>query len=339
MIDKTDSYPKISIITPSFNQGEFIEDTIISVISQNYPNLEYIIIDGGSTDNTIEIIKKYEEKINYWRSQPDRGQSHAINKGIKVATGEIINWLNSDDLLTENALFEIAKAFHQHTDSLMVSANGWNLEQNGEKGLVGRPVDKDELNYLISSPFCQPACYFRKSVLQEIGLLDENFNITMDRDLYVRIALNGHIKEIEYPVAIFRIHKDQKTFYFHEEWHQDRLKVFSRLIRTFPTAAAKYTASLQKAGLYHQEDARYTTNKTWSTTKINKIIAGYLINLAHINYTSKRFQQTRIITNWVKKNLPVFFTPLAHQLNRRSLVFRIPFTYSIIKIIQKFITA
>ncbi len=101
-------YPKITIVTPSYNQGEFIEETILSVINQNYPNLEYIIIDGGSTDNTIEIIKKYEQHINWWVSEKDNGQSHAINKGFEMAKGQWGNWINSDDMLAKDALYNLA---------------------------------------------------------------------------------------------------------------------------------------------------------------------------------------------------------------------------------------
>ena len=108
---KVSTYPKISIITPSYNQGQFLEQTIVSVLGQNYPNLEYVIIDGGSTDNSVEIIKKYEQHLAYWVSEKDKGQADAINKGLKFCTGEIFNWLNSDDYLENGALYKIAAAF------------------------------------------------------------------------------------------------------------------------------------------------------------------------------------------------------------------------------------
>src|SRR5690606_10615120 len=109
--------PKISIVTPSYNQGQFIEETILSIISQNYPNLEYIIIDGGSTDNTVDIIKKYENHLKYWVSEADKGQADAINKGLQHCTGDIFNWINSDDYLESNSLFTIANAYNPAIDN------------------------------------------------------------------------------------------------------------------------------------------------------------------------------------------------------------------------------
>jgi glycosyltransferase involved in cell wall biosynthesis len=125
------NWPKISIVTPSFNQGQYIEETILSVLSQNYPNLEYIIIDGGSTDDTVEIIKKYESRITYWVSEPDRGQSHAINKGLQKCTGEIFNWLNSDDWYMPGALFDVANAFRINSRAQFVSGYENHVEQSG----------------------------------------------------------------------------------------------------------------------------------------------------------------------------------------------------------------
>lgn len=332
MIEK---YPKISIITPSYNHGEFIEDTIVSVLSQNYPNLEYIIIDGGSTDDTIKIIEKYQDRIDFWISEKDRGQSHAINKGFYRATGEIINWLNSDDMLAENALFEIAKAFQKSPDCLMISSLGWSLFSTGEKKMVDRLVDKNSLKYISSFPYLQPACFFRKAVLDEIGYLDEGFEITMDRDLYVRIALKGQIDKLKFPVAIFRIHEKQKTFKFNEIWHQNRLKVLSRLIRTFSTTKS-YISSLNRSGLYHDESISYNCYKKMNAEEVNEILADYLTELAYINYASRRFLQTHSITAWLKRYLPDYYTRSFAQLHYRSLVlFKIPFAFQVVEMIKK----
>lgn len=332
-----EEYPKISIITPSYNQGEFIEDTITSVLSQNYPNLEYIIIDGGSTDNTTKIIEKYQSEISFWISEKDKGQSHAINKGFYKATGEIINWLNSDDMLAENALFEIAKAFKKYPDSLMISSLGWNLLPTGEKKKVDRLVKRNSLDYISSFPYLQPACYFKRAVLDEVGYVDENLNITMDRDLYVRIALQGEINELRFPVAVFRIHKQQKTFQFNDEWYQNRLKVFSRLIRTFPSVK-NYIPSLKKWGLYYNEDVFYHSCKKIELEEILEIIAKYLLDLAEVNYASKRFIQTRQITTWTRKHLPSHYSKSFRQLHRRSLLFKIPFIYPLVKKVQRMLS-
>src|SRR5450759_2806690 len=116
---------KISVITPSYNQGQFLEETILSVINQNYPNLEYFIIDGGSTDNSIEIIKKYEKHLTYWVSEKDNGQAHAINKGFKKATGDIVCWINSDDLLIQGAINTISNYFSRNPDVQFI--NGYTL--------------------------------------------------------------------------------------------------------------------------------------------------------------------------------------------------------------------
>src|SRR5690606_28750520 len=119
--------PKISIITPSYNQSNFLEETILSVINQNYPNLEFFVIDGGSTDHSVEIIKQYENKIDFWVSEKDNGQSHAINKGFKRATGTIITWLNSDDVLTPGILHKIAEKFSQLPDDVGLIYGGTTL--------------------------------------------------------------------------------------------------------------------------------------------------------------------------------------------------------------------
>ena len=124
-------WPRISIVTPSFNQGQFIEETIRSILLQNYPNLEYIIIDGGSTDNSLEIIRKYESWITYWVSEPDNGQSQAINKGFKKCTGDLVNWICSDDLLCKNALYNMAPLLNDNLNALIIG-KGLRIDQTNK---------------------------------------------------------------------------------------------------------------------------------------------------------------------------------------------------------------
>lgn len=241
-------------------------------------------------------------------------------------------------MLVPNSLFEVAKAFQKSPDILMVSALGWSLLPNGEKELFDKVLNKDDELKLISSfPYFQPSCYFKRKVLDDIGFVDETFEITMDRDLYVRIALKGEIKKLNFPVAIFRIHKYQKTFRFSEVWHQNRLKVFSRLVRTLPYTKI-YIPSLKEAGLYLSETYKYSNYKKFNVTEVNQILAQYLTDLANINYLSQRFTQTRIITGWLKKYLPDFCTEETFKLHHRSLLFRVPLVYKGIKKIQKILS-
>lgn len=208
-------YPKITIITPSFNQAQYIEETIDSVLSQGYPNLEYFIFDGGSKDNSAEIIAKYAKHLAYWESTPDKGQTDAINKGLKRATGELINWLNSDDYYEPKALFTIAEAF-QSTQARVICAKSRIFR--GEETLYhsqGTDVYKGNLAKTIGwARIDQPETFFRRDSFDKIGLLDERFRYLMDRDLWVKYLLHfglENIVHIDDVVVHFRHHEASKT--------------------------------------------------------------------------------------------------------------------------------
>lgn len=222
--------PKISIITPSYNQGQFLEETILSVLNQNYSNLEYIIIDGGSTDNSVDIIKKHEGRLAYWISEKDRGQAHAINKGFKRATGEVVNWLNSDDLLEQGALEILAKEIEKVPTSDFYFGDFSVINSEGIK-LFSRKSGPYKFNTLfwgrqLSS---QPAVFFRRKLLENIGYLDESLNFCMDTEFWIRAASNGaKFHQIKSTLGIARMHSDAKTTRLQQVLHDEHKIVVGR---------------------------------------------------------------------------------------------------------------
>lgn len=228
---------KISIITPSFNQGVYIEETIDSILSQGYNNLEYIIIDGGSNDNTVEIIKQYEKHLSLWISEPDNGQSHAINKGLKHVTGDIINWLNSDDYLEPGALRTISEVFENPNTNILIGRS--NIVENGNilRQSKGTDIYLDNLAKTIGlARIDQPEHWWRKSVIDKIEPLNENLHYTMDRDWWIKYLLVFGLKGIEkrdYVLSNFRLHGDSKTVSEREAFNVERDTYFVTLAKHY----------------------------------------------------------------------------------------------------------
>ena len=209
------TFPKISIVTPSFNQGNFIEQTILSIINQNYPNLEYIIIDGGSTDNTVEIIRKYADLITYWVSEPDNGQSHAINKGLERCTGELFNWINSDDYLEDGALLEIGKKYLETKAHIICGYTS--IFNDFNKNELQKHRTQIFLNVeetIVQQKINQPAMFYKVEVVKALGGVNTNLNFVMDLELWFRYLSaygQNEIVLIENLIAHFRIHEKSKT--------------------------------------------------------------------------------------------------------------------------------
>lgn len=220
-------WPKISIVTPNYNQGQFIEETIRSVLLQGYPFLEYIIMDGDSTDRSVEIIKKYEKNIDYWVSKTDSGQADAISKGFARATGDILCWLNSDDMLTKNALSYVVEAWQKHGPNIIVTGGCIEYRENHKQNVhfpsFQRKYDvRCELpissildlsnEWIKGTFFYQPEVFFSRLAYEEVGRIDDKLFYAMDYDLWVRFALNGiKIVVIDQPLSYFRFHSLQKT--------------------------------------------------------------------------------------------------------------------------------
>jgi glycosyltransferase involved in cell wall biosynthesis len=207
-------YPKISIITPSYNQGQFLEQTILSVLGQDYPNLEYIIIDGGSTDNSVEIIKKYAPRLKYWHSEPDKGQSHAINKGFSIAKGDILAWLNSDDMYLPGILNKIASIVNTDNSGIYFGDCIHFNHQADELFCFGSKIASacQTQNLLVCDYIIQPSSFWTRKTWQKVGKLNEDSHFGFDWEWFIRAKLDEvPFYPIKSPLAIYRIHDAHKS--------------------------------------------------------------------------------------------------------------------------------
>jgi glycosyltransferase involved in cell wall biosynthesis len=205
--------PKISVITPSYNQGQFIEQTILSVLSQGYPKLEYIIMDGGSMDNTVKIIKKYEGNITHWQSKKDNGQASAINEGFALATGDILCWLNSDDMYLPGILKQIATSFTEINEAEIVFGNCIHFNSQNKKAR-GSDVVKAHLDFNISlcDYIIQPSSFYSRAAWLKTGKLNEELQFIFDWDWFIRAAKAGTVfTPMQDYFSLYRIHDDHKS--------------------------------------------------------------------------------------------------------------------------------
>lgn len=204
--------PKLSIVTPSFNQGKFLEETILSVLNQRYEPLEYLIIDGASTDESVEIIRRHEDRLAYWVSEKDRGQVHAINKGMERATGDVVAFINSDDVYLPGTFTAVVNYFQSHPDCEWVCGDTVMFGEGHDTEVIRAVVPKSAahcLSWAYKAP--QPGHFWKRELVQPFGF-DEAWPHDFDHDLYVRLLLAGHhCEHIPLPFAGYRLHSVSKT--------------------------------------------------------------------------------------------------------------------------------
>ena len=256
------SWPRISIVTPSLNQGQFIEETIRSILLQGYPDVEYIIIDGGSTDGTLKVIKRYEKWLTSCISEPDRGQSHAVNKGFSRASGEILAWLNSDDYYLPGVFQIIATRSLKHPEAGAWAGGGRQIDTSTGTKLWDRQPPPLVFQEILSwREYClpQPSCFLNRSILKEEVYLNEDYHMQMDYDLWLRISKNHVINSINRILTVNQKHDNAKTA---------RIALLSRGL------AEKWTIMLEHAGIEFTEKdiERHLQNDAELLSKLRRIL-------------------------------------------------------------------
>lgn len=243
-------FPKISIIIPTLNQARFIEETIQSVLSQNYPNLEVIILDGGSTDGTQNILRKYDGSLT-WISEPDHGQVDAINKGLKMVSGDVVAYLNSDDIYFPNTLSTVGKYFSEHPDTQILTGKCSNIDVNGTEIRSWIKIYKNlwlklgfDKSLMVLDYVSQPATFWRANLIQSIGYFDLECHYAMDYDYWLRVTLVHKLKFIDQYLAKFRVYPTSITSSNSRAQFDDELKVASRYATPFQIFLHKIHAEI-----------------------------------------------------------------------------------------------
>lgn len=280
------SLPVVSIVVPSFNQAEFVEETLRSILLQAYPALELIVIDGGSSDGTVEILKKYSPWLDHWTSEPDRGQSHALNKGFAHATGEIAGYLNSDDVLRPGALAQVAAAFADRLDQPVLAAfSGNDFDESGVVSEYRPPHSCPRLHVWLSSEASlhQPSTFWTAALHRRVGEFDESLRFCMDKDFFLRaIFEHGTYMGVRgEPVAGFRRHAESKTATLEAAKWEENARLWKKY-RAMPhylgRLAEEYRHLAAESHLDHARSAGRASDRWRSFVRAAACRPGFLVS-------------------------------------------------------------
>jgi glycosyltransferase involved in cell wall biosynthesis len=231
MNGKDTEWPKISVVTPTYNQVQYIEATIRSVLDQGYPNLEYIIIDGGSTDGTVEVIEKYSEHLAHWVSEPDEGQTDALIKGFDRASGDILCWLNSDDLFEVRALQDVAEIFIQHSDWQVVYGDELAIDVDGRPFAIRKEIPYYRFIWMYDHNYIpQSSTFWRRGIYEQVGGLDPKMELSMDFYLWARFTELTTLHHVPRVWSRFRYHPEAKTFRLRAKMLEEDALIRSRYL-------------------------------------------------------------------------------------------------------------
>lgn len=247
----------VSIVTPSYNQAKYLEQTMLSVLDQDYPHIEYIVIDGASTDGSVDIIKKYADKLAYWTSEKDSGQADAINKGFTRATGEIVAWLNSDDYYLPGTVSAAVKAFEENPDAVLIYGNMLAVDKNGKtfNTLNYKQLTLEDL--LCFQIIGQPAVFMRRPALQKTSGLDPTFHFLLDHLLWIQLAQHGKLLHVDHIWSAARYHAEAKNRAKAAEFGREAFRILDVVSQDEHLASVLTKVNRRAHASAHRVDARY----------------------------------------------------------------------------------
>ena len=282
--------PKITIVTPSFNQGQYLEETIVSVLDQKYPNLEYIIVDGGSTDNSVSIIKKYEKYLTHWVSEKDKGQSDAINKGIRKFTGDLFNWLNSDDFLEKEALSKLANAYHENPGKKVFVFGLSNLIEGEKIPFTKSNHPSQPLLYYCEPVIKQQSTFYHRDAIEKFGTANIHLHYCMDYEWWLKFMFlfgTDAIYTSEELISVFRHHADSKTSTSYAKFLKDVGNMLYSMCIRFDL---KDYSGLLKKGF--EIDPHYHFNVTLADKDesiVKSMVVFFILKWGRLVYTKQEF--------------------------------------------------
>lgn len=305
--------PRISLITPSFQQANYLEQCLASVHDQAYPELEHIVVDGGSTDGSAAIIEAHANKLVWWCSEKDRGQSHAINKGLQQATGEVFGWLNSDDLLLPGALRAVGEAFEK--DPALIVFGGRRLFRSPDGVDTPSPLDDaaDQERLFTAPCINQQSTFYRMDAVRAVGGVDEHLHFTMDLELWWRILFaygTGHLRFIPEDLAVFRFHADSKTVREQLRFQHETAALLYRLAQA---TGQRDLASVLAIGYDVDRPLRGISAPETEAAMVRAMVVHFLLKWNGVVHTKRQFVMMRAF----RQTLALDGSPLTTEATRR----------------------